>query len=68
MELDKKFINEVVQEVTNDIKQNYIKKDILDKIRADIAELKRGVEVTMYNVAIDNVLEIIDNYKTKSEE
>lgn len=33
LKLDKKFIDEAVQEAVKDIKQNYIPKDVLDKIR-----------------------------------
>ena len=38
LKFDKKFIDEAVQEAVKDIKQNYIPKDVLDKIRAEIAE------------------------------
>lgn len=38
LKFDKKFIDEAVQKAVKDIKQNYIPKDVLDKIRAEIAE------------------------------
>jgi hypothetical protein len=38
LKIDKKFIDETVQKAVKDIKQNYIPKDVLDKIRAEIAE------------------------------
>jgi hypothetical protein len=38
VKIDKKFIDEAVQKAVKDIKQNYISKDVLDKIRAEIAE------------------------------
>lgn len=66
LQIDKRIISEAVQEAINDIKQNYIEKDVLDKIRADIMKLKHDVDITMYGIAIDDVLEIIDKYKTES--
>lgn len=41
---------------------------VLDKIKADLIKLKHDVDITMYGIAIDDVLEIIDKYKAESEE
>lgn len=44
------------------------KMQVLDKIREDIMKLKHDVDIIMYGIAIDDALEIIDKYKTESEE
>lgn len=38
LKIDKKFIDEAVQKVANDIKQNFIPKDVLNKIKAEILD------------------------------
>ncbi|MDT3387719.1 MAG: hypothetical protein LIR46_08175 [Bacteroidota bacterium] len=54
------------------IKQSYIEREVLDKIRAEIEEERvhddwdLGQEI-YYNNAIDNVLQIIDKYKAKRD-
>lgn len=48
------------------------KADALEKIRAEVEEIKLDVDLdlgneTIYNNAIKDVLQIIDKYKTESE-
>ena len=38
LKLDKRIIDEAVQEAVNDIKQNFVPKDVLDKIKAEILD------------------------------
>lgn len=38
VKIDKKFIDEAVQKAAKDIKQNFIEKDVLDKIKAEILD------------------------------
>lgn len=73
LKIDKKFIDEAVQEAVKDIKQNYIPKDTLDKIRAEIEALKYlNIEDGSggYDKYIEQyeVLKIIDKYNVESEE
>lgn len=58
------------------IKQKYIEREVLDKIRAEIWDLQYGDEeksmtdedrADAYNNAIRQVIEIIDKYKAESE-
>lgn len=58
------------------IKQKYIEREVLDKIRAEIWDLQYGDEeksmtdedrADAYNNAIRQVIEIIDEYKAESE-
>ena len=51
------------------IKQKYIEREVLDKIRAETYQ-KLGThgDVSLYNRAIYDVLQIIDKYRTESEE
>ena len=62
LKLDKRIIEEAVQEAVNDIKQNFIPKDVLDKIKAEIKAMSGDIET------IADVLAIIDKYKAESEE
>lgn len=41
------------------------KMQMLDKLRADIIILKHDVDIAMYGIAIDDVLGIIDKYRTE---
>lgn len=73
LKLDKKFIDEAVKEAVKDIKQNYIPKDVLDKIRAEIEKLEYlniddGSDGHDKYIEQYEVLKIIDKYKTESEE
>lgn len=66
LKLDKRFIDEAVQEAVKDIKQNYIKKDVLNKIKTEIKALTNGeTPERIWNV---DVFEIIDKYKQEREE
>ena len=38
LKLDKRIIDEAVQEAVNDIRQNFVPKDVLDKIKAEILD------------------------------
>lgn len=82
LKFDKKFIDEAVQKAVKDIKQNYIPKDILDKIRAEIEQAadkqfqiamgvsdlnERYAHIQMEN-AYRHCLNVIDKYKAESEE
>ena len=55
------------------IKQNYIPKDVLDKIRAEIEEQKEcrcfdDDDMYIYRTGLDDALYIIDKYKAESED
>ena len=76
LKLDKKFIDEAVQKAVKDIKQNYIPKDTLDKIRAEI-ENHCGLAKESHckycywcnNVmGVKEILKIIDKCKAESED
>lgn len=53
------------------IKQKYIEREVLDKIRAEIADLEEGIS-SYHNdrpwIFKDEVLQIIDKCMTESEE
>lgn len=84
LKLDKRVIDEAVQEAVNEIKQNFIPKDVLDKIRAEISGYgllwveyniddisEKGIEKLVENVigqVKEQVLAIIDKYKTERRE
>jgi len=66
LKLDKRFIDEAVQEAVKDIKQNYIKKDVLNKIKVEIKALTNGeTPERIWNV---DVLAIIEKYRAEDEE
>lgn len=80
-------VNELLDELEQDkpmveidlysvIKQKYIEREVLDKIRTEIWDLQYGDEeksmtdedrADAYNNAIRQVIEIIDEYKAESE-
>lgn len=70
LKLDKKFIDEAVQEAVKDIKQNYISKDVLDKIRAEIIQMDFdfGDFYDHTDTIKEMVVEVIDKYKAESED
>ena len=50
------------------IKQKYIEREVLDKIRAEIAEIPKKYPMTMdYENGLKEALAIIDKYKTERE-
>ena len=50
------------------IKQKYIEREVLDKIRAEIAELSHYYPMGHdYQIAITRCLAVIDKYKAESE-
>ena len=77
LKLDKRIIDEAVQEAVNDIKQNFIPKDVLDKIRAEIELLPTKIrinwdgccpdidypQIEYVDVTKNKLLSIIDKYK-----
>lgn len=65
LKFDKKFIDEAVQEVVKDIKQNYIPKEVLNEIEEEINSPNRGA--CDYFI-VDRIEEIINKYKAESEE
>lgn len=66
--LDDTTINEAVEKTVKDIKQNYIPKDVLDKIREEIEEIPKKYPMTMdYESGLKEALAIIDKYKAESE-
>jgi len=76
LKLDKKFIDEAVQKAVKDIKQNYIPKDVLDKIRAEI-ENHCGFAKEYHCeychqccnlMSVREILETIDKYKKAESE
>lgn len=76
LKFDKKFIDEAVQKAVKDIKQNYIPKDVLDKIRAEIENHCGLVKENHCRycsycnsvMGVREILKIIDKYKTESED
>lgn len=62
---DKRFIDEAVQEVVKDIKQNYIPKEVLNEIEEEINSPNRG---TCDYFIVDRIEEIINKYKAESKE
>ena len=55
------------------IKQKYIEREVLDKLRAEIEKTKTTMnmfnreDTKQYAIAMEDVLKIIDKYKTESE-
>ena len=62
MTFDKRFIDEAVQEAVTDIKQNFIPKDVLDKIKEEIIQsIQNGtLKIESGN---EELFRIIDKYK-----
>ena len=52
----------VIRDTVEEMKQEYIERDVLDKIRAEIIELR-----SRQNVGVLECLDIIDKYKAESE-
>ena len=51
------------------IKQKYIERDVLDKIRAEIFNAcSDNYHMPVYKLSCDEIFEIIDKYKAESEE
>lgn len=72
VEIDKKFIDDAVQEAAKKIKQNYIEKDVLDKIRAEIDQKQYAfMDDKDYDEGIRFGLmlayQIVDKYKESEE-
>ena len=58
------FVKNVGQKVAEGIKQNYIKRDVLEQIRAEIADLDDAeYEFEGYYKAVNDALQIIDKYR-----
>ena len=55
--------SKVIRDTVEEMKQEYIEREVLDKIRAEIIELR-----SKQNVGVLECLEIIDKYKTETEE
>lgn len=76
LKLDKKFIDEAVQKAVKDIKQNYIKEDVLDKIRAEIENhcglaKENHCRYCCYCtnlMGVREILEVIDKHMVESED
>lgn len=62
------FIENVEQKVVEHIKKNYIKRDVLDKIRNEIIELWGNDPCAYEHNCLDEMLNIIDKYKAESED
>ena len=67
LKLDKRFIDEAVQEAVKDIKQNFIKKDVLDKIKTEIIQMPT-ISLNANDVYKADILAIIDKYKAESKD
>jgi len=67
LKLPKKFIDEAIQEAVKNIKQNYISKDMLDKIRGEIIQMPT-ISLNANDIYKADVLAIIDKYKSESED
>ena len=52
----------VIRDTVEEMKQEYIERDVLDKIRAEIIKLR-----SRQNVGVLECLDIIDKYKAESE-
>jgi hypothetical protein len=65
LKLDKRVIDEAVQEAVREIKKNFIPKDVLDKIRA---EIEFEVDHRTNMLCVEDVFEVIDKYKTERRE
>ncbi len=50
------------------IKQKYIEREVLDKIRAEIKEHADRLKDSLYGDGLRHAIEIIDKYKAESEE
>lgn len=67
LKLDKRIIDEAVQEAVRDIKQNFIPKDVLDKIIAEVElHRRKTASIDPYDL-IGDCLDIIDKYKKESD-
>ena len=49
------------------IKQKYIEREVLNKIRAEIIELWQNEPCAIEGGCLDEILEILDKYKAESE-
>lgn len=54
--------SKVIRDTVEEMKQEYIEREVLDKIRAEIIELR-----SKQNVGVLECLDIIDKYKTEME-
>ena len=61
--------SKVIRNTVEEMKQEYIEREVLDKIRAEIAEIPKKYPMTMdYENGLKEALGIIDQYKAETEE
>ena len=60
--------SKVIRDAVEEMKQEYIERDVLDKIRAEIAKIPKKYPMTMdYENGLKEAIGIIDKYKAEKE-